>query len=137
MSSAEECREEIDQEVSTFEGIVYFSLGLTAVSFIATVAYKQKLLDHPKFAWKLYFGLSGVKLIIGLLLFTAFTPKCPTDCGAYCGTYHPSYVYPSIVMVIGLLWARRGKKFYDLDQASGQDGIQGTEMKTDVGNEVI
>lgn len=137
MLSVEECREEIDQEVSTFEGIVHFSLGLTAVSFIATKAYKQKLLDHPNFAWKLYFGLSRVKLIIGLLLFTAFTPECPTDCQAYCGTYHPSYVYPTIVMVIGLLWARRAENFYNLDQASGQDGIQGTEMTTDVGNEVI
>lgn len=138
MSSAQECVEEFNQEIITFEWVAYFSLGLTAVSSIATLFYKQTLEGNLAFAWKLYFGLSAVKLLLGLLLFTAFSPGCPSGCDTYCGRYHPSVVYPLIVITVGLLWAARGKRYYDRDvNGDSQGAHQETEMNASNGNEVL
>jgi hypothetical protein len=131
MSTTAECQSEFQSEINTFEGVVYFSLGLTVCSFLATLFLKPHFLATPSHGWKFFWTLSAIKLLLGILLFTAFTPTCPSGCN--CGSYHPSYVYPSIVLVVGVLWALRGKKYYDLGNQGiegHENGIPGTEMKT-------
>ena len=124
MSTTTECKSEFQSEINIFDSVVYFSLGLTGCSFLATLFLKAHFLATPSHGWKFFWTLSGIKLLLGILLFTAFNPTCPSGC--YCGSYHPSYVYPSIVLVVGMLWALRGKKYYDL----GNQVIEGHENRT-------
>lgn len=135
MSSTQQCIDEFNQEIASFERLVFLSLGLTALSGVATIFFKAQLESNLKRAWMFYFGLSAIKLLLGILLFTAFSPTCPSGCN--CGSYHPSWFYPTIVIVIGLLWLRRGKQYYDRDRNgnSSNTGGEGTELNANSNNE--
>ena len=119
MASFQYCNDSIVQEQIRFNSIVYVSLGLTAVSFFCSLCAKEWMLSNPGKTSKFYYGLGAVKILVGILLFTVFSPGCPSECEQYCTTYHPSYAYPIIVLVIGALWLRRGHKFAALEAAGG------------------
>mmetsp|Transcript_2155 Transcript_2155/g.3400 ORF Transcript_2155/g.3400 Transcript_2155/m.3400 type:complete len:139 (-) Transcript_2155:645-1061(-) len=138
MSTTAECESEWLSEVANFNTVVYFSLGLTACSFFATLFLKAHFQTAPNRGWKYFGSLSAIKIILGILLFTVFTPTCPAGCN--CGSYQPTYVYPAIVLAVGIIWALRGKKYYELDcqGVEGHDAnvIAGTKMKVN-SHEVI
>jgi len=102
-------------------------------------------------AYQFIWTLAAVKILLALLLCTAFLPTCPTGC--YCGNYSPSFVYPMIVFCVGVIWIRRGKQYYDLSlqetttppvvmetaMVEGPTVEQTTEEETDEGgsNEIV
>lgn len=110
----QECQDAFSQEKARFSLLVVLSLLLTVASYVAVFCYKEKLLANPSRASRLYAIAAVIKVTIGVLLLTAFSPTCPSGC--YCGTYHPSYIYPLIVIFVGVVWAARSKKFYALSQ---------------------
>lgn len=67
---------------------------------------------HPSKASKGLWCAAGLKLFLSLLLFTVLNPSCPDGC--FCGDYHQSYVYPTIVLFVGLCWLGLGYKYHKM-----------------------
>eukprot|EP00545_Synedropsis_sp_CCMP1620_P012785 CAMPEP_0119031392 /NCGR_PEP_ID=MMETSP1176-20130426/41519_1 /TAXON_ID=265551 /ORGANISM="Synedropsis recta cf, Strain CCMP1620" /LENGTH=154 /DNA_ID=CAMNT_0006987787 /DNA_START=765 /DNA_END=1229 /DNA_ORIENTATION=- len=117
MASPDDCL--WGSQVATFNAVSYFSLGLTACSAVAKLFLKAHFQAKPNHGWKYFWCLSPIKLLLGILLFTVFRPTCSSGCK--CPLYPRINVYPTIVMMVGILWALRGKKYYDLDR----QGVEG------------
>lgn len=118
-ASANECLIAFRKEISIFNGVVFFSLALTFTSLIVNNCFRDRLVANAQVAARLYFGLSVIKVLLGILLFTVLAPTCPSGC--YCGTYHPSYLYPTIVLLVGVAWALRGKRYHDMAAAQTEN----------------
>lgn len=119
------CVTALRQEIGRYQVVVGVSLSLTFLSIILIAVYREQMVARPCFASRLYYGLSAFKILLGILLLTAFSPTCPAGCS--CGVYHPSYMYPIVVLFLGLVWAKRAKKFADMyvdDEAQQQQSAE-------------
>lgn len=126
------CMDEINQEVATYWGFVYASLGLTVVSIFVRRYIRSLEASHPSFRPYAYFflGIGVLKVLLGILLVTILLPACPSDCSCNRITIgHPTYGY--IAMGLGLWWLYQGSYYYKkanegVEYTSG-DGIAMTK----------
>ena len=104
---------EIEQEVNTYWGFVYFSLGLTLISVIVRGRLRGLDASSPDFknAALFFLGIGVVKVILGLLLITILLPVCPSDCSCNRITIgHPTYGY--VALGLGIWWLYQGQYYH-------------------------
>jgi len=124
------CQAQLSDEIRRFEAVANASVALTIVSVLVRVAMKRKMDEHPRAASYGFFASSFVKILLAILLFTVLHPTCPTNC--ICGDLSQTYVYPSIVLVIGALWAAYGYKYYKKSQEQQGGKVQTTVSTSDI-----
>ena len=133
MSTNAECLSEFNAEVKAYEIVTYCSLSLAAVICIVSIFCKARLGSDPESGFIFFFGMGGVKFLLGILLFSA-NPTCSVGCN--CGSYQPTYVFPVLVVVLGFVWIYRGVQVCNLNRdgaptVEGHDfGIPAMEMKS-------
>jgi len=118
MSSDSTCQQQFAQEKHNFEKIVFFSLSLATVLGWVRAVCKHKFNENPGTGSKILWSFSAIKLLFGILLFTALNPKCPDGCS--CGSYTRDYYYASVFVLISAYWAALGYKYHALQQQQGQ-----------------
>eukprot|EP00544_Gedaniella_sp_CCMP2646_P008553 CAMPEP_0202501146 /NCGR_PEP_ID=MMETSP1361-20130828/35138_1 /ASSEMBLY_ACC=CAM_ASM_000849 /TAXON_ID=210615 /ORGANISM="Staurosira complex sp., Strain CCMP2646" /LENGTH=143 /DNA_ID=CAMNT_0049133789 /DNA_START=33 /DNA_END=464 /DNA_ORIENTATION=- len=107
MSSASDCQSKYQSALNLYWGVVGASLGLTLLNLVVCrICLRNYLRSNPKVASRIHFGAGGIKILLGILILSAFHPACPSGCTCYGRT--PSYAYGVIVLVIGILWCKRG-----------------------------
>jgi hypothetical protein len=117
------CVDRLEQEYNVFQGVSYASLALTFFNIVISRLCLAKLFArNAQFAYKYHFGMASIKLLFGILLLTVFWPSCPMGCGegtgggggggGFCQVDTHFYLYPAIVMAVGLNWMFRGYKYY-------------------------
>ena len=116
MSSNQSCQSTLNQEVNTFNAIVFISLALTVV--VRYIIYRPMEVSRRR-ALARYSIMAGVlKIALAISLFTVLWPTCPDTC--LCGTDFTSF-YPIVALVIGLLWVKEG-----LAEAAAHDDATAT-----------
>lgn len=122
MSSTANCQSELQSALNLYWGFVGTSLGLTVVNIlVCRICLRQRIETSPKLGAKLYISTGCIKILLGILLLTILHPKCPDGCT--CSGLLSSYVYPFIVVLIGILWMTRGFAFLNI--ARNADGSGG------------
>lgn len=112
------CVERLEQELHTFQSVVYFSLALTFVNFIISLlVLAKRFVRNPKCGYRYYFGIASIKLFLSIALLTFLWPSCPYGCGDFCQVGNHVYLYPIIVLAISINWMFRGYQFYKIHQA--------------------
>jgi hypothetical protein len=114
----------MEHELHIFRGVVYFSLALTMVNIIISLlVLTKRFVRNPKYGYKYYFGIAGIKLLLGITLLTVLWPSCPYGCGenngggsSFCQVDNFFTLYPIIVLAIGLNWMFRGYQYYKMYQ---------------------
>jgi hypothetical protein len=82
----------------------------------------KRFVQNPKYGYKYYFGIAGIKLLLGITLLMVPWPSCPYGCGenngggSFCQVDSFFYLYPILVLVIGLNWMFRGYQYYKMYQ---------------------
>ena len=128
------CRNDINQEIDTFNAITYGSLFFTFVCWFLRMFYMAKWQQHPEQGYKVLFGFAGVKFLLGILLATIFLPTCPNGC--ICDHYvQISTIYPAVVILISIWWAYLGMKYLALSrQVQQQEVVPVVELVDDDGD---
>jgi uncharacterized membrane protein YqjE len=118
------CVERLEQEYSVFQGAIYFSLALTFFNIgISLTVLAKRFARNPQFAYRYHLGMASIKMLLGILLLTVLWPSCPVGCGeggnggSFCQVDTHYYLYPSIVVAVGLSWMLRGYRYYKIHQA--------------------
>jgi hypothetical protein len=118
----EVCVKRWEQELNVFRSVVYVSLALTIMNIIISLLIlKKHFVRNPRLGYRYYFCLASIKLLLGMSLLTVLWPSCPYGCGergggSFCNVNSHYYLYPYIVMAIGLTWMFRGYKYYRIHQ---------------------
>ena len=88
--------------------MVFATFGLTIFSMVVFNVFLKNHLDGaPRLAAQYFFVTGGVKVLLAILLFAVFLPRCPSGCQCD-GIQFPLPIYPIVCLLVGILWLSRG-----------------------------
>lgn len=113
------CSAAWSREVRQFEIIIFISISLTIITLCISIFRKQYLTEHPKQAAIGLGVLGSIKVFLAIIVLSVLLPECPAGC--QCRGYRFPHIYPITIMVIGILWMKRGYDYHKM-AVSGVNG---------------
>lgn len=104
----------------------YAILAIAALSLLFFLVYllllQKPLQGAPALHAQCYGVFGSVKLLLGIILYLVFQPRCPNDC--HCRGL-PLPLYPLFCVVLGTFWLKRGYEHYQRGKALAAQGLAG------------
>jgi len=125
-ASSAQCLLQVESSIRLYYNAITAIAVLSFVFFLVYLLVLQKPLQGaPALHAQCYAVFGSVKLLLGIILYLVFQPRCPTTMEVCHCQGLPLPLYPLFCVVLGTFWLKRGYEHYKLGKALAAQGLAG------------